>query len=189
MTFITSVIHLLMNCYPSSWYIYTVRYIFQLCSACAHAMSIRCSSGWRVEISYIDDGDASGHVTLFVSLEWLPLSAEVSVVRRFDRLGARPRAVLWMNAAVVEVIWLRLQHYRSRKDRLVPMRFFMLPHVIWPEKAFNLRNRRWGGCVYVLQMFFFVCFLFFCFFHSPQKYQTTVLGNGWTDFHETFTKR
>ena len=49
---------------------------------------------------------------------------------------------------------------------------------------FNLRNRRWGGCVYVLQMFFF-CF----FFRSPQKYQTTDLGNGWTDFHETFTKR
>ena len=45
-----------------------------------------------------------------------------------------------------------------------------------------LRNRRWGGCVYVLQMFF----VFFC---SPQKYQTTILGNGWTDFHETFTKR
>jgi len=51
--------------------------------------------------------------------------------------------------------------------------------------TFNLRNRRWSGCVYVLQMFF--CFLLF--FRSPQKYQTTVLGNGWTDFHETFTKR
>jgi len=24
---------------------------------------------------------------------------------------------------------------------------------------------------------------------SATKYQTTVLGNGWTDFHETFTKR
>ena len=45
-----------------------------------------------------------------------------------------------------------------------------------------LRNRRWGGCVYVLQMFF-------VFLRSPQKYQTTLLGNGWTDFHETFTKR
>ena len=30
---------------------------------------------------------------------------------------------------------------------------------------------------------------FFCFFLLPQKYQTTVVGNGWTDFHETFTKR
>jgi len=57
------------------------------------------------------------------------------------------------------------------------------------EKAIRndcyLRNRRWRGCVYVLQMFFFV----FCLFRSPQKYQTTVLGNGRTDFHETFTKR
>jgi len=34
-----------------------------------------------------------------------------------------------------------------------------------------------------------VFFSFFCFFRSPQKNQTTVLGNGWTDFHETFTKR
>jgi len=29
---------------------------------------------------------------------------------------------------------------------------------------------------------------FFCFFSIHQKYETTVLGNGWTDFHETFTK-
>jgi len=27
------------------------------------------------------------------------------------------------------------------------------------------------------------------FFLSTTKYETTVLGNGWTDFHETFTKR
>ena len=52
----------------------------------------------------------------------------------------------------------------------------------------NLRNRQWGGSVYVLQMFFF-CFFGFCFFFVRQKYETTVLGNGWTDFHETFTKR
>ena len=47
-------------------------------------------------------------------------------------------------------------------------------------------------CVYVLQMFF-VFFCFFVFFPSAttivHKYETTVLGNGWTDFHETFTKR
>jgi len=30
---------------------------------------------------------------------------------------------------------------------------------------------------------------FFLFFFRPQKNKTTVLGNGWTDFHETFTKR
>ena len=47
---------------------------------------------------------------------------------------------------------------------------------------------------YVLQMFFLFCFLFcfsvfFCFFPSATKYETTVLGNGWTDFHETFPKR
>ena len=49
-----------------------------------------------------------------------------------------------------------------------------------------------GVCVYVLQMFFFVfcCFfVVFCFFPVRQKYETTVLGNGWTDIHETFTKR
>ena len=36
-----------------------------------------------------------------------------------------------------------------------------------------------------------ICFadVFFCFFSVRQKYETTVLGNGWTDFHETFTKR
>jgi len=48
-----------------------------------------------------------------------------------------------------------------------------------------LRNHRWCGNVYVLKMFF-------CFFSVHQKYETTVLavlGNGWTDFHETFTKR
>jgi len=32
----------------------------------------------------------------------------------------------------------------------------------------------------------FFCFLFFS---VHQKYETTVLGNGRTDFHETFTKR
>jgi len=32
------------------------------------------------------------------------------------------------------------------------------------------------GCVYVLQVFFL--FSAFCFFRSPQKYQTTVLWNG-----------
>jgi len=61
----------------------------------------------------------------------------------------------------------------------------------WPtgphcNTAANLRNRFpvGGGCVYVLQMFF----LFFVF-SIRQKYETPVLGNGWTDFHETFTKR
>jgi len=33
----------------------------------------------------------------------------------------------------------------------------------------------------------FVCF--FLLFPSVKKYETTVLGNGWKDFHETFTKR
>jgi len=37
---------------------------------------------------------------------------------------------------------------------------------------------------------FFVFLFFFCFlfFPSATKYDTTILGNGWTDFHETFTK-
>jgi len=37
---------------------------------------------------------------------------------------------------------------------------------------------------------FYICF--FVFFSSAtivHKYETTVLGNGWMDFHETFTKR
>ena len=33
------------------------------------------------------------------------------------------------------------------------------------------------------------CSCFFLFFPVHQNYETTVLGNGWTDFHETFTKR
>ena len=52
-----------------------------------------------------------------------------------------------------------------------------------------LRNRRWGGAA-VAYMFYRCFFLFFfCVFFRPQKYETTVLGNVWTDFHETFTKR
>jgi len=35
-----------------------------------------------------------------------------------------------------------------------------------------------GGCIYVLQMFFFVFCFFFVFFSVHQKYETTVLGNG-----------
>jgi len=35
----------------------------------------------------------------------------------------------------------------------------------------------------------FFVFCFFGFFSVRQKYQTTVLWNGWTDFHETFTKQ
>jgi len=44
-----------------------------------------------------------------------------------------------------------------------------------------LRNRFLvgGGCVYVLQSVFV----------PTAKNETTVLGNGWTDFHETYTKR
>ena len=41
----------------------------------------------------------------------------------------------------------------------------------------------------VFFVFFLFFFVFFCFFPVRQKYETTVLGNGWTDFHETFTKR
>ena len=37
--------------------------------------------------------------------------------------------------------------------------------------------------------FFVFFFVFFLLFPSAKKYETTVLGNGWTDFHETFTKR
>jgi len=33
-----------------------------------------------------------------------------------------------------------------------------------PGSVCYLRNRRWGGSVYVLQMFFSVFFVFFCFF-------------------------
>jgi len=71
----------------------------------------------------------------------------------------------------------------------------LLARVIWVtglmtfdldlSKVSSLRNHRWGGSVYVLQMFF----VFFLFLSVRQKYETTVLGHGWTDFHETFTKR
>jgi len=44
---------------------------------------------------------------------------------------------------------------------------------------------RWRECVYVLQSVFFLFF-----FRPPKnKRQPFSLGNGWTDFHETFTKR
>ena len=40
-----------------------------------------------------------------------------------------------------------------------------------------LRNRRWGGCVYVLQIFFLFS-VFFVFFSFTTKYHTIVLSNG-----------
>ena len=45
----------------------------------------------------------------------------------------------------------------------------------WPPTQYSasagryLRIRRWGGCVYVLQMFFVVFLSFFVFFRSPQN--------------------
>jgi len=52
------------------------------------------------------------------------------------------------------------------------------------------------GCLFTqppmrrMRIMFYRFFLFFPrFFPSATKYKTTVLGNGWTDFHETFTKR
>ena len=55
-------------------------------------------------------------------------------------------------------------------------------------------------CLIYIRFFKLFCFIFSSFFHlhnccffvffpSVKKYETTVLGNGWTDFHETFTKR
>ena len=59
------------------------------------------------------------------------------------------------------------------------------PSIIsWLHYYCYLHNRRWGGCVYVLQMFLSV-FVFFCFFSVRQK----IPDNPRTDFHETFTKR
>ena len=43
--------------------------------------------------------------------------------------------------------------------------------------------------VFFVFLLFFLFFLFFFVFSDRQKYETTVLGNGWTDFHETFTER
>jgi len=42
---------------------------------------------------------------------------------------------------------------------------------------------------YMFYSCFFLFFVFCLFFSVRKKYETTVLGNGWTDFHETFTKR
>ena len=74
-----------------------------------------------------------------------------------------------------------LEHYILTLMAIVTMRFIYLRNRLPVE----------GGCVYVLQMFFcfFLFFLCFLFFFVRHKYETTVLGNGWTDFHETFTKR
>jgi len=48
-------------------------------------------------------------------------------------------------------------------------------------------RRRMRICFAVVFWFCFFCFVLF--FSVHQNYETTVLGNGWTDFHETFTKR
>jgi len=71
----------------------------------------------------------------------------------------------------------------QHKPTIVPL--YYTERERWHLQIAVLRNRRWCGSVYVLQMFF----VFFSFFSVRKKYETTVLGNGWTDFHETFTKR
>jgi len=73
--------------------------------------------------------------------------------------------------AVPESVISRLQQLGAElvdapSDRLAPM--------MWRFTVINYASAaaRWRGCVYVLQMFFFV------FFPSATKYKTTVVGNG-----------
>jgi len=79
------------------------------------------------------------------------------------------------------------------------------PHVVYNSwKSWKLlefcksswkKNYWWTDSLMVLlftQPRMCICFtdvFFFVFFPSTTKYETTVLWNGWTDYHETFTKR
>jgi len=79
-----------------------------------------------------------------------------------------------------------------------------LSEIIWLSTKFKMAA--WAGWMFALSecfvvyatadeavayMFYrcFFCFFFVFVFSVHQNYETAVLGNGWTDFHETFTKR
>jgi len=89
-----------------------------------------------------------------------------------------------------DVKWIRWFVWSN--NLLLVCRIMFVQSSVWTYRFHScryvyLRNRLpvGGGRVHVLQMFF----LFFFVFSVHQNYETTVLGNGWTDFHETFTKR
>jgi len=95
--------------------------------------------------------------------------------------------------------------WRSFQPRLSFLRLFQQSLACFrvarsPSNSWASCFTKWslGSFVYatadeaVAYMFYrcFFCFVFvFCFLSVHQNYETTVLGNGWTNFHETFTKR
>ena len=94
----------------------------------------------------------------------------------FILLVIAPLHMPWLYAA----LWLRaVTEHRSS--------WWRRHHARWLRCCLRNCLPVGGGCVYVLQFFVFFCF--FLFFSVHQNYETSVLGNGWTDFHETFTKR
>ena len=129
------------------------------------------------------------------NLHWNVMNSQFIVVRRSPQwrwivLASKYECfrdvffqVYWSRS---EVLW-RVPTIRRifRKQPVVVINLIAL----LKKKQHYLRNRRWSGCVCFTEMFFSVSFFFLFFFRPSKKYQTTVLGNGWTDFHETFTKR
>ena len=79
-------------------------------------------------------------------------------------------------------LWLRrqLQKERLLSTSLPSAAQLPLQPPTWWELYLRNRLPVGGGCAYIFCR---------CFFFVHQNYETTVLGNGWTDFHETFTKR
>jgi len=86
--------------------------------------------------------------------------------RTADATSQRLSSVAWWT------LWLQICHRRRNRS-------ILFTHLR------SLLGARMRVCF--TDVFVFCFFLFF--FRPPQKYQTTVLGNGWTDFHGTFTKR
>jgi len=81
----------------------------------------------------------------------------------------------WVSAVWPVDRWCRYQPVASSSNRFCPCLWGTLTYATADEADAYM---------------FYRCFFFaFYLFRSPQKYQKTVLGNGWTDFHETFTKR
>jgi len=80
------------------------------------------------------------------------------------------------------------------KLKTSPARLAQLSHksstaVLLQPSFKHPRSPLLGANAYMFYRCFF-CLLFFSVRHTiVHKYETTVLGNGWMDFHETFTKR
>jgi len=82
-------------------------------------------------------------------------------------------------------IWAWLNTTVKLPHILVFLSFYVNSSILFTQPPM----RRMRICFTDVFFVFFCFFAFVVFFRQPQKYQTTVLGNGWTDFHETFTER